>query len=119
VAIVDNHRTIVLGEVSWHFRQGRKLRPWFGVGAGAYREHRVVSCESQGCEAGLERVGLTPGESSAWTREVSFAAGLSVLVHPRIRARGGLRYHCNWHGGAVSGERMLSEVFVGVGIPIG
>lgn len=113
-AVLERRRTIVQGEVTWHYRRGKRVRPNVGVGIGGYRLSERVTCEPAGCESELGRTGLSAGPSSEWHHDVSVAVGISVLLHPRVRVRGGRRIHNPW------GEHLaLSETFAAIGYRFG
>jgi hypothetical protein len=113
-AIADRHRTIAQGEFIWHFRRGRRVRPMFGVGVGRYWDRELVTCTPPGCESIIARSGLTAGQNSESHADESVMLGLSVLLNPRVRLRGGWRYHNPFRD-----ELALSEWFLGVGYRFG
>lgn len=96
--VTDRSIFIVQAEAAWHFFPGSRVRPFVATGAGGYRTHRLATCEPAGCEPRLRQIGPAPGALTEWRREVSAAGGVSVLVHPRVRVRAGMRHHYPWRG---------------------
>jgi hypothetical protein len=109
-AITDRRRLIAQGEIRWHFRSGRRVRPHIGLGFGGYRDREVVTCEPSGCESRLSGSGLHAGATRALHSDQSVVAGVSVALHKRARLHGGWRYH-----NPFKDELALSELFVAVG----
>jgi hypothetical protein len=112
--ITERHRTIGQGEVVWHFRRGKRVRPLVGFGLGSYWDRELVACQPAGCEAHLGVAGLTAGEGRESHFDQSVVAGISALLHPRLRVRAGLRYH-----NPFKDELALSEWFVALGYRFG
>jgi hypothetical protein len=113
-AITERHRTIGQGEFIWHFRRGKRVRPMFGVGVGRYWDRELVTCAPPGCEPVIARSGLTAGQNSESHADESLMVGLSVLLNPRFRLRGGWRYHNPFRD-----ELATSELFLGIGYRFG
>ncbi|MCC7124350.1 MAG: hypothetical protein IT178_05845 [Acidobacteria bacterium] len=109
-AITERRRMIAEAEVTWHFRPGKRVRPYLGGGLGGYRDRELVTCEPVGCEARLTRIGRRAGEHRQSHSTRTFIAGLSVDVLPRVRVHDGWKYH-----NPFKDELALSEVFVAVG----
>ena len=101
----------MLAEIAWHFRRGSRVRPMLGVGLGGYHDRQTIACTPQGCEDRLPFTGLSVGQSSNWTRDVSLMTGVSVAASDRVRIRGGWRYHNPFRD-----ELALSELFIGAGL---
>ena len=98
----------------WHFRRGQVIRPFVGLGIGGFRNRETVSCTPPGCEPQLVRFGLTAGTQQEWHKDEAIIVGASALAGPRVRVRGGLRYHNPFRD-----ELALSEWFVAVGYRFG
>ena len=113
-SITDRRRLMVQADAVWHFRQGKVLRPFVGFGLGAFRDRRTVSCTPSGCEQLLGLSGLRVGTETNWHSDEAVIVGVSALPAPRIRVRGGVRYHNPFRD-----ELALSEWFVGVGYRFG
>jgi hypothetical protein len=109
-AITGRRRLIAQGEVIWHFRSGKRVRPHIGLGFGGYRDREAVTCEPVGCQSRLPQAGLHAGASRALHSDQSVVAGVSVALQKRARLHGGWRYH-----NPFKDELALSEVFVAVG----
>ena len=85
--IASRERRIAQGEVIWHFRREKRIRPLVGVGVGRDWRSQVATCSPPGCEAALGR-GFPAGRTSDSTSDVSVVTGLSVLAEPTAsRAR--------------------------------
>jgi len=109
--ISERDRTIGEAEIVWHFRRERRVRIMFGVGLGRYWDREVISCQPAGCEPGLRAAYFLetgPTRDSQLSR--SILVGLSATVLPRLRVRGGWRYH-----NPLAGDDALPEFFVGAG----
>jgi hypothetical protein len=109
----ERERRIAQGEVIWHFRRDRRIRPLFGLGVGRYWRSQVATCSPPGCEAALGP-GFPAGRTSDSTSDVSLVTGLSVLLNPRLRVRGGWRYH-----NPFKDELAVSEYFLALGYRVG
>jgi hypothetical protein len=110
--IAARERRIAEGEVIWHFRRDKRIRPLFGVGVGRYWRSQVTTCSPPGCEALVP--GFQTGRTSDSRSDVSLVTGLSVLLQPRLRLRGGWRYH-----NPFKDELAVSEYFLALGYRIG
>jgi outer membrane protein with beta-barrel domain len=111
--VTARERRIFQGEVIWHFRREKRIRPLFGVGVGRYWRSQVATCSPPGCEATLGP-GFPAGRTNDSTSDVSVVTGLSVLLNPRVRVRGGWRYH-----NPFKDELAVSEYFLALGYRIG
>jgi hypothetical protein len=109
--ISDRERTIGQAEIVWHFRRDERVRVMFGLGVGRYWDREMVTCEPAGCEPSLASSGLTAGRIRKSQLDRSILVGLSAALHPRLRIRGGWRYH-----NPLNDENALSELFVGLGV---
>jgi hypothetical protein len=112
--VTDGSRLSMQGELIWHFRRGHRIRPMFGIGIGVFRDRSVTTCTPEGCEAALARTTLGVGDHVQYKRDESVVVGVSVAINPRIRLRGGWRYHNPFYD-----EFAMSEVFLGVGYRLG
>ena len=112
-AVTDRERTIAQGEVIWHFRRGKRVRPLLGFGVGRYWRRQVSSCSPQGCETALGP-GYSFGSTKTSDSDQAIVAGLSVLLNPRVRLRGGWRYH-----NPFKDELAVPEFFLALGYRIG
>jgi hypothetical protein len=77
------------------------------------RHSRQSSNDGTVCEHLVQRlasIGLTAGRIRTTHIDRSILVGLSAKVHPRLRIRGGWRYH-----NPLNDENALSEVFIGAG----
>jgi hypothetical protein len=113
-AIRDASRRVTQAETVWHFRRGGRVRPMVGIAVGWYADRDVVTCQPPGCEPFLRSAGLETGERHDTERDGSIMVGLSVLATPRLRVRGGWRYH-----NPFVDELALSELFVAAGYRFG
>lgn len=104
---------IAQGEVIWHFRRGKQVRPLLGFGVGRYWRSQVGTCSPQGCEAALGP-GFPFGRTEDSQSDGSVVVGLSVLLNTRFRVRGGWRYH-----NPFKDEFAVSELFMAMGYRIG
>jgi hypothetical protein len=109
-AIRDASRRVTQVETVWHFSRGRRVRPMLGIGIGWYSDRDVVSCEPPGCESLLRSTGFEPGERHDAEHDRSIMVGISVLATPRLRVRGGWRYH-----NPFVDHLALSELFIAAG----
>jgi hypothetical protein len=109
-AIRDASRRVTQAETVWHFRRGGRVRPMLGIGIGWYADRDIVTCQPAGCEPFLRSAGLETGERRDAERDGSIVVGLSVLATPRLRLRGGWRYH-----NPFVDELALSELFIAAG----
>jgi hypothetical protein len=75
----------------YHFRRGRPLRPYLGVGVGTINERERVECATPGCEAFLR--GLQLGERRFSYGNVAAITGLSTTLWDGIYLRGGIVFH--------------------------
>ena len=82
-------RRMVSGHGVYHFRRGRLLRPYLGVGVGTIHERERVECVTPGCEA----FGLRPGERRYSYGNVAAISGLSTTLGDRLYVRGGIVFH--------------------------
>jgi hypothetical protein len=113
-SIGDRGRFMAQADAIWHFRRDRRIRPFVGFGVGAFRDRATVSCAPPGCETHLPRSGLTAGTQHEWHGDEAVIIGVSALATPRVRLRGGLRYHNPFRD-----ELALAEWFIGVGYVLG
>jgi hypothetical protein len=113
VATTDRERRIAQGEVIWHFRRGKRIRPLLGFGFGRYWRSQVRTCTPQGCEAALGP-GYDFGSTETSDSVQSVVTGVSVLLHPRVRLRGGWRYH-----NPFKDELAVGEFFLALGYRFG
>jgi hypothetical protein len=112
-SVSDRKRVIAQGEVIWHLRPGKQLRPLVGFGVGRYWRTQVAACEPPGCEAALGP-GFPSGQRRTSHADESAVLGLSVRAHPRLRVRGGWRYHNPFRD-----ELAVSELFIAAGYVVG
>jgi hypothetical protein len=110
IATRDGSRRVTQLEAVWHFSRGRRIRPMFGIGMGWYSDRDVVSCEPPGCESYVRSIGIDVGERREVERDGSIMVGVSVLATPRLRVRGGWRYH-----NPLVDHLALSELFIAAG----
>jgi outer membrane protein with beta-barrel domain len=113
LATTDRKSVIAQGEVIWHFRPDKRTRPLLGLGVGRYWRNQVATCDPPGCEAALGP-GFTFGRTKESDFDASVVVGLSVLLNPRVRVRGGWRYHNPFRD-----ELAVSELFIALGYRIG
>ena len=113
-SIEDQTRVMVQADAIWHFRKGKVLRPFVGLGLGGFRNRMTVTCSPPGCEPLLGLSGLRAGTQHDWHADEAVIAGASALVTPRLRVRAGLRYH-----NPLRDELALSEWFLGAGYRFG
>jgi opacity protein-like surface antigen len=113
-SIVDRGRFMAQADAIWHFRQGKLLRPFVGLGLGGSRDRRTVTCSTPGCEPLLGLSGLRAGTEHRWHSDQAVIVGVSALPTSRVRVRGGVRYHNPFRD-----ELALSEWFVGAGYRFG
>jgi hypothetical protein len=106
--IADRRRSIGQAEIIWHFRRQERVRVMFGLGLGRYWDREIVTCAPAGCEPLLALSGLTAGNIRKSHVDRSILVGLSARLYPRLRIRGGWRYHNPFND-----ENALSELFVG------
>jgi hypothetical protein len=108
-------RRLVAGQVLYHFRTGKKVRPHVGLGFGKTRDTEMLNCEPSGCEVILSGLpfgtsGPPLGKRSSTYPDQAWIAGVSTLLWNRVVLRGGVQIH-NFAGE----ERSLTETSVQVG----
>jgi hypothetical protein len=108
-------RRLVAGQVLYHFRRGKKLRPHVGLGFGRTHDSEMLSCEPAGCEAILSGLpfgnsGPPLGRRSTTYPDQAWIAGVSTLFWNRVVLRGGVYIHS-----FAGEERSLTETSVQVG----
>lgn len=101
-------RRFMAGQALYHFRRGRSLRPYAGVGIGVIRDSEMVGCEVAGCEPLLP--GLAFGRRVSSYLDVTGIGGMSTVIGRHIVVRGGVQWH------RIAGEELsLFEIAAGVG----
>jgi hypothetical protein len=109
--LTERERTIGQAEVVWHLLREKRVRLMIGAGIGRYWDRELITCQPAGCGPGLVAAyGLTTGQARDSQMDRSVLVGLSTTVHPRLRIRGGWRYH-----NPLAGKDALPEFFVGGG----
>ena len=104
-------RTFIGGHVLYHFRDGRRWRPFAGVAFGGMRDTERGRCETAGCQELLPGLQSVLGSRTSWYADLlSPVAGVSATVAQRVIIRGGIQLHRPF------GEELsLLETFAGVG----
>lgn len=112
--VTDGRRRVVQGEAAWHFRRGRRIRPYVGVALGSLQDREVITCRPLGCEDLLTRARMAVGAVRLSHRDAAVVVGVSATVLPRLRVRAGWRYH-----NPLRDELAMSELFVAAGYRFG
>jgi hypothetical protein len=101
-------RTFVDLQVLYHFRAGKRVRPFAGVAIGQWYEKESVRCEVPGCE--LLQPGLRLGDRTVRQSDLAPTFGASAVFRTRFVVRGGVSYH-----NPLGEDWSAFETFVGIG----
>jgi hypothetical protein len=104
-------RLFASSHVLYHFRRGRRWRPFTGVGFGAMRDATEITCDRPDCLQLIPGLQSVLGQRTTWHSDPFFPiAGIATTIGAHLTVRGGVQFHRPFGEGL-----SLFETFAAVG----